>query len=85
MRDDQDIRREGRTVSSRAADYDDKRAGKSAQTRVEKRAGKTTEREIVGNKLWWTREYVPKIAPEKLSAHTRYRFCYRRRDKERKV
>ena len=51
MGDHQNIRRKGGAVYAGTADRDDERTGKSAERRIQKRAGNAAERKIVGNKL----------------------------------
>ena len=59
MGDDQNIRRKGCTVGMRATDGDDERACKTAKCRVKKRAGKATERKIIGDELAGTCKNIP--------------------------
>jgi hypothetical protein len=83
MGDNKQICRKGGAVGVSFAYCDYKRAGKAADSRIKERACETTEGKIVGYKLGWTREKLPKVLEELRFVDSRKQHgngnCYKKR------
>ena len=85
MRYNENVRGKGGAVRTSVTDKNDQRAGRAANGGVEKRARETAKREIVGDELCRTCEYIKQIAHKKLAAHSRNGSRYWSRNEKCKI